>query len=349
MKGAAPQPHTPLYLQALQKPWVLEQLKTLQSRLGHAWILAGPAGLNQFELALALAASWLCEQPHDHQPCGQCASCHMLNAHTHPDFKVLLPEETALALRWGEQDAPADEEGKKRKPSREIRIEALRNTIEFTQRTSAREKGQVIVIYPAERMNTASANTLLKTLEEPPGNTRFILASENFQRLLPTIRSRCLMHIMHWPNEKEALNWLEQNLVTHASTLLAAAGGRPELAYDMHTQGVDAGLWLQIPKKLQNGDPAVFDGILPAQMLDISIKFCHDLLVAASGGIPRFFSQESLPQGASVAALQAWSKELMHASRSADHPWNAPLYAQALAAKAATLFTNKCCKSIEKI
>lgn len=332
------QPNEPLFMQALHKPWVFKQLKTLQNRQGHAWLLAGPAGVNQFELALALAASWLCEAPSGDVPCGQCDSCHMLGAHTHPDFKVLLPEELMLSLNWGQKNTATDDEGKKRKPSREIRIEALRSVIDFTLRTSARKKGQVIVIYPAERMNTASANTLLKTLEEPPGNTRFILASENYQRLLPTIRSRCLMHTMDWPSQQEALTWLEENNIPQANIMLAAAGGRPELACEMHVQGMDAGRWQQIPKKLREGQSDVFDGLLPAQMIDIASKFCHDLLIHAYGGVPRFFPEKSLPQEANAFALQAWSKELMQSSRIAEHPWNVPLYAQALAAKATTVF-----------
>src|SRR6185369_11802233 len=112
----------------------------LQQR-GHAWLLHGPSGLGQYPLALELVRAWLCDQPTPEGACGQCASCHAIDVRTHPDLFVLMPEALMLDL-WpldeaGKEDA-VDESGKKRKPSREIRIEAMRNAIEFAQRTSAR-------------------------------------------------------------------------------------------------------------------------------------------------------------------------------------------------------------------
>ena len=93
---------------------------------------------------------------------------------------------------------------KKRKPSKEIRVEAMRDAVAFAQRTNARGRGKVVLVYPAERMNNVTANTLLKTLEEPVGDVRFVLASEAAWQLLPTIRSRCLGYTMPWPQADEA-------------------------------------------------------------------------------------------------------------------------------------------------
>src|SRR3569832_1997188 len=95
-----------------------------------------------------------------------------------------------------------------RKPSRDIRIDAMRDAIQFAQRTSARGRGKAVLVYPAERMNHVTANALLKTLEEPPGDVRFVLATEAAHQLLPTIRSRCLGHTMAWPTSAEAAEWL---------------------------------------------------------------------------------------------------------------------------------------------
>ena len=68
-----------------------------------------------------------------------------------------------------------------------------------------------MLVYPAERMNHITANALLKTLEEPPGDLKFVLASEAAHQLLPTIRSRCLTHIMTWPSEADpAAGWLRK-------------------------------------------------------------------------------------------------------------------------------------------
>lgn len=316
-------------------PWISRQLQALVQRQGHAWLLAGPGGLNQFDLALALARAWLCDSPQGGIACGHCESCHMVKAHTHPDLRVLLPQELALALHWGEEEPEAaGSDDKKRKPSKEIRIEALRTMIEFTQRTAARRPGQVVVIYPAERMNTVSANTLLKTLEEPPGHTRFILVSENAQRLLPTIRSRCQVYQMHWPEPAEALAWLEQQGVETPQVLLAAAGGRPALAVQLVEQGMTAQKWQQIPRGLAQGQMAVLEDMTPAQMLDTVGKLCHDLLAVQTGATPRFFDLKHLPQKVNRPLVLAWSQEIMQASRKAEHPWNATLYAQALLSRA---------------
>lgn len=86
--------------------------------------------------------------------------------------------------------------------------------IEFAQRTSARGRGKAVLVFPAERMNNVTANALLKTLEEPPGDVRFVLASEAAHMLLPTIRSRCLGHTMHWPDEQASLTWLQTQGIT---------------------------------------------------------------------------------------------------------------------------------------
>lgn len=318
---------------AVLLPWVQRQLRMLTVRQGHAWLLAGAGGLNQLDLALALAQAWLCMKPVDNLACGHCESCHMVRAHTHPDLRVLMPQEMIVRLGWAEEEANGSED-KKRQTSKEIRIEALRSMIEFTQRTPARGQGQVVLIYPAERMNAVSANTLLKTLEEPPGQTRFILASENMQRLLPTIRSRCQLHAMHWPKEQEALSWLRESDVQMPEVMLAASGGRPGQALEMVAQGMTAQQWLDLPQALENGNVIAFETMTVSRMLDLVGKLCHDLLAVAAGATPRFFPKKVLPSKVNVPAVQAWSREVMLAARTAEHPWNAALYAQALCARA---------------
>jgi DNA polymerase-3 subunit delta' len=121
-----------------------------------------------------------------------------------------MPETWMLELGWPlSEKAQADLDDKKRKPSKEIRIEAMRDAVDFSQRTSARGRGKAVLVYPAEDMNAFTANALLKTLEEPPGDVRFVLASEAAHQLLPTIRSRCLVHTMVWPDTGSSLAWLD--------------------------------------------------------------------------------------------------------------------------------------------
>ena len=143
-------------------PWLAAQASQLLTQRGHAWLLAGPSGLGQYDLALALASAWLCEHPSGEGACGQCGSCHAVSVRTHADLCVLMPESLMLTLAWplGEK-AQAELDSAKRKPSKEIKAEAMRDAIEFSQRTSARGRGKVVLVYPAERMNAIAANTLL--------------------------------------------------------------------------------------------------------------------------------------------------------------------------------------------
>ena len=83
-----------------QAAWIKRQLQALLAQRGHAWLLQGPSGLGQFELALALVRAWLCEQPSPQGACGQCASCHGIDVFTHSDLAVLMPEADMIALGW---------------------------------------------------------------------------------------------------------------------------------------------------------------------------------------------------------------------------------------------------------
>jgi len=228
-------------------PWLQRQLEALLSQRGHALLLAGPSGLGQYDLALALARAWLCEKPTALGACGQCGSCHAIDVRTHADLRVLMPETLSLELGWPlDEGAQKDIDDKKRKPSKLIRVDAARDAVTFTQLTRSRGAAQVILIFPAERMNNESANTLLKTLEEPLGEVRFVLATEAAHQLLPTIRSRCQTHVMAWPDQAESLAWLQEAAgkltgkavpPSLAQTWLQAAGGRPADA--LRWAGVD--------------------------------------------------------------------------------------------------------------
>ena len=78
-------------------PWIAAQTQALLAQRGHAWLLAGPSGLGQYELASALVRAWLCEHPAPQGACGACGSCHAVDVHTHADLCVLMPETVMLA------------------------------------------------------------------------------------------------------------------------------------------------------------------------------------------------------------------------------------------------------------
>jgi DNA polymerase-3 subunit delta' len=318
-------------------PWVRSQLRHLLAQRGHAWLLHGPSGLGQYRLALALAQAWLCDRPTPEGACGQCDSCHQVDVRAHTDLAVLMPETAMLELGWplGEK-AQADLDDKKRKPSREIRVDAMRDALEFAQRTSGRGRGKVVLVYPAERMNQVTANALLKTLEEPPGDVRFVLATEAAHQLLPTIRSRCQGHALAWPTPEGAVAWLQEEGVPApaATGLLRAAGGRPEDALRLHQAGLDAKTWSQWPKALVRGDLSALADWSPAQLVESLQKLCHDLLALHSGAAPRFFEAADLPATASLPALTAWWRGLAATARTVDHPFNAGLMMEDLVAQA---------------
>ena len=302
-------------------PWLQSQLESLLAQNGHAWLLSGPSGLGQFDLAFALARAWLCEQPTAQGACGHCGSCHAVDVHTHADLCMLMPETLSLALGWPLDEKTQDDlDAKKRKPSKEIKVDAAREAVSFTQFTRSRGSTKVVLVFPAERMNHITANTLLKTLEEPPGEVKFILATEAAHQLLPTIRSRCIGHTMIWPNFDQALAWLEHEAGPNShgaaasqgsskkqlpaatssdlQTLLTAAGGRPAdaLSWAQNTAPGDAARhWQALPKAMARGEVAALADWAPAQALDALQKLCHDMWAVRVGASPRFFSASDLP------------------------------------------------------
>ena len=322
---------------SLPAPWIADQTRSLLQQRGHAWLLAGPSGLGQYKLALELARAWLCERPSEAGACGQCGSCHAIEVRTHADLCVLMPETTMIELAWPlSEKAQGEIDDKKRKASKEVRVDAMRDAVEFAQRTSARGRGKVVLVYPAERMNNVTANALLKTLEEPPGDARFVLATEAADRLLPTIRSRCLGHNMLWPPAEVALNWLQQCGIAHESgrVMLRSAGGRPEdaLQFSQWEPGVQA--WVKVPKAMARGDISVFKDWTPTQALNALHKICHDVLALKSGASPRFFEAGDLPTTGSLPNLTAWARALAMATRTVEHPFNPGLMLETLVSQA---------------
>ena len=318
-------------------PWIADQTGALLAQRGHAWLLHGPSGLGQYSLALALARAWLCDQPTPQGACGQCGSCHAIEVRTHADLCVLMPETDMLELGWPlSEKAQSDIDDKKRKASKEIRVDAMRDAVEFAQRTSARGRGKAVLIYPAERMNAVTANALLKTLEEPPGDVKFVLASEAAHQLLPTIRSRCIAHTMAWPEPALSLQWLQAQGIAPADApeLPRAAGGRPEDAAQSARSGRSGKMWSLLPKAVARGDVGAVAGFTPAQAVDALQKICHDLLSVQAGAAPRFFAAADLPAPAPVAKLGEWWRELGRTARTVEHPFNAGLMLEALVSQA---------------
>lgn len=313
-------------------PWLAPVLaQTLATRQAHALLLQGPQGVGQFELATTLAQAWLCESAAPGpRPCGVCASCHLVQSHAHPDLMVLVPEALQEALGWAPPETENGGGTGKTKPSKEIKVEAVRAAVQYAQTTSARGRLKVVVLHPAERMNAVSANTLLKTLEEPPGNARFLLSCATPDALLPTIRSRCQAVPMTLPPTSLAIQWLQGQGVDEPAVLLAATGGQPQEALEWCRQGVDAALWLRLPSLVAAGASAAFANWPLSRLVNALQKLCHDAACLSAGATPRYFPANALGPAARLASLMAWRAELDRVARHAEHPWNTGLMVESL-------------------
>lgn len=198
-------------------PWHLaiwHQLTRLADggRMPHALLIHGAHGLGKQPLAEALIARTLCAKPEE-QACGHCHSCRMLASGYHPDLLRVGPEE-----------------GK-----RQIRIDPIREVNRFVSQTAQQGGYRIIVISPAEAMNIAAANALLKSLEEPGDKTLFILLSDVPSRMLPTIRSRCQQWSLPSVAFETCRGWLIEKLnsADEAYFWWQVAGGLPLLAVEL--------------------------------------------------------------------------------------------------------------------
>jgi len=325
-------------MSAVIGPWIERPLRELLKQVGHAWLILGPSGLGQYELARALSKAWLCEDVTPNGACGVCPSCHTFESQTNPDLFNLMPEEFMLDHGYTlDEKVQKELDDKKRKPSREIKVDQARDLIEFSQMTRSGGIGKVALVYPAERMNTITANTILKTLEEPPEGFRFVLATQAAHELLPTIRSRCQSYTLSWPTREESLAWLtEQGLQgSDALVWLKAAGGRPQNALDLaQHSGLSAKDWGKIPKSVASGEVSLLTQLQASEMVDVLQKLCHDMLALSVGAEGLFFDTQSLPKPGNFRALSDWSRDLMHSAQSADHPFNKGLMLETLVSQA---------------
>lgn len=185
-------------------------------RLGHGLLFCGPEKLGKAAVAERLARRLLCERPVEHAPCGQCRSCLLFAAGTHPDLHRVsfVPNKEGTRLRT------------------EIVIEQIRRLSEQLALTPQYGGAQVAIIDPADAVNHAACNALLKTLEEPVPGRYLWLVSAHPARLPATIRSRCQRLPFVIPPRGEALQWLLA--IGHAEDAareaLDAARGHPGLA-----------------------------------------------------------------------------------------------------------------------
>ncbi len=189
-------------------PWQTLQRLAASERLGHALLLSGRSGTGTASLGEAFARERLCEAEAA-QPCGTCRSCVLLEADSHPDLKRLSPLEDGKA----------------------IVIDQVRELANYYALKPHYDRGKVTIIHPADRMNRAAANALLKVLEEPPAGALLILVCDRFSGLPMTIRSRCVRIACEHVDPQHARQWLQSELDGAEEgvidALLAECGGAP--------------------------------------------------------------------------------------------------------------------------
>jgi DNA polymerase-3 subunit delta' len=191
-----------------------------EDRLHHAYLFEGPAGVGKRLVATRLAQAANCEDPGPTPPCGRCRSCVSIAAGTHPDVIVLAPE-----------------------PGRAtpiITVEQVREVIRQASYHRFAGKRRFILVDPAEALPPPSANALLKTLEEPPAGTGFLLLATHAASLLPTILSRCQRVRFSAVAVPELAAWLTARGEGHPDARARLSMGCPGAALALTDEALEA-------------------------------------------------------------------------------------------------------------
>jgi DNA polymerase III subunit delta' len=325
-------------------PWltsVLTALKNLDRANSAPILLSGSDPKALLDLVDTLVADLLCENSQNGSACGQCAACAMRAGHSHPDLQYVFPQSLAV-----EKGLPVELKSGK-KPSESILIDDVRRMQGFFNTASSRGAERFAVIYPFESLNMASANALLKSLEEPPNGLRFILIGHKPDMLLPTIRSRCQALQVKSPTFKERVHWLEEQGVEQAEVNLSLSMLDPFEALDLSLNQKDTldlrkkwVLWLASPEQQQHL-PAGLEKAGLSVLFELTLRVCHDLSLLAFGREPEQFPwlkpRLLWAKSLNAATVSMVYESLERESRFSHHPINPRLALEFIAQKWQTL------------
>lgn len=302
-----------------------DRLNVRRASLPHALLLRGPKGVGKRDFAQALAASLLCRTPTAHgSSCGECASCRWFAAGNHPDFRWIQPE-AATAVEGEGDSAPATSS---RKPSKLIRIDQARELGSWLSVGAHQGGFRVAIINPAEAMNLATANALLKTLEEPPPRTVLLLVSHAANQLLATIRSRCFALDFRVPDTRDAARWLDGQGIAAPQAALALAGGAPLAARDGAERLITSHALiaaLAAPRLDPILTAANFRANPLPDVIDLLQRWTIDLAHTLAGLPIRYYPDavrdlERSGRGVDLARVIGFHRRLLDARQMAEHP-----------------------------
>ncbi len=306
-------------------PWQQVQWQRLQQQrqrdlLPHALLLYGQPGLGLDHFARCLIQSLLCTSPLDGGvACDECAACRQFQQGVYPDYQEVVPEEGKAA----------------------ILVDQIRELNDFVGLTQNARGRKLVLLTPADQMNVNAANSLLKTLEEPSGDTVIVLVAHSLSRLPATIRSRCQLVKFGKPSREQARQWLAAQGCERIDHLLHLAGGAPCLAVQMNDPALLTGYentitallealesrrtLLELRKIAAEADPRRLLQWTQSVLRDLQ-RASHRLPDAGfenSDHIPLLRRLAGLLDSATVFAV---SDRIVEMTALVDHPLNADLF-----------------------
>ena len=321
-------------------PWFKDAWTAIHKneKLPHALIFKGKEGIGKYDFARMFAKSYLCQSPiSNHLPCEACSSCEWF-PDSHPDFKHIAPIESD------------DDESSKRKTVRKknIAIHQIRELSEYLELSAHQESGRrIVLIEPADSLNQAASNALLKILEEPPENTLFILVTSQAQKLIATIRSRCQLLELRGPSLDEAMVFLDGQKIAYEKSLLSFTGGSPFNAMKELENQSERSVITQLLSQGHKVDITKINYSRLTQGLDWTVnmiqKWAFDLLLSFHTQQSYYFKAEearidSQAKQLNLDALLLFVNELNELKKIASHPVNQELQLQNIFIKYKQIF-----------
>jgi DNA polymerase-3 subunit delta' len=292
------------YLLGHEKPKTLLREAVAKNKLAHAYLFRGPDGVGKKKAALALAAYINCKSPLEDDSCGQCPSCRKYFSGNHPDLVLVEPDGAAIKIG---------------------QIRNLKHQLAFPPLEA---KVRVVILEDIHTMRREAANSLLKTLEEPPPGNLLILTADLAGEILPTILSRCqIIPFGPLKHEDMVLLLLQENDMDEslAHTLAAVAEGSPGRAKFLWQenllsirQEVIEGLLLEghdqaetVARVLRLSEKAAALKENTSEFLALIRLWYRDLLLAAAVGPEAAIVNRDLALSL-PAATQLWSLKQLH-------------------------------------